>query len=531
MLKRKIAFYIRLSDVDEAVKNGSQEESNSITSQRKLLYSFTQSREEFQDVEVLEYFDDGFSGTKFLDRINFQRMIKDAENGLFECIIVKDFSRFGRDYLEVGNYLEFVFPVMGIRFISVNDNYDSKQNFGATGGMDVAYKNLIYQLYSMDLSKKVKSARRTRNLNGEYTASFVCYGYKKDPADKHKLIVDEEPAEVVREIFSLVISGYSAMDIARLFNERKIPTRVHNQWRNGVKYVPVHKSKDYVWDNSEILDIIRNKQYTGILIQNRWEVVGFGDNKKMKKTKPEDWSIVEGAIPQIVSKEIFDKANKLIGYETSVSRSMKGRKKNLFVCPYCGRKLAYSSTYRPKLICKKRSLLTETICSNIFMLRSEAQDKVLGLVKEICRTLIEQHELQKADAEKCKEPGREKVIEELTTEHKRISDSIVTLYQAYRSGDYTKEEYVDVRKHNQELLADLEKQINSLKDAIEKRCDIDETEQTLYQCSMLDVYDGDILSNIIEKVYVYNDKDIEVVFKCDDLFREYCKSSGNKEIA
>lgn len=114
MLKRKIAFYIRLSDVDEAVKNSSQEESNSITSQRKLLYSFTQSREEFQDVEVLEYFDDGFSGTKFLDRINFQRMIKDAENGLFECIIVKDFSRFGRDYLEVGNYLEFVFPVMGI---------------------------------------------------------------------------------------------------------------------------------------------------------------------------------------------------------------------------------------------------------------------------------------------------------------------------------------------------------------------------------------------------------------------------------
>lgn len=162
--KRKLAFYIRLSDADEEVKEGTKDESNSITGQRKLLYAYIKKTEEFAGFEVLEYFDDGYSGTMFNNRAEFQRLIQDAELGRFECIIVKDFSRFGRDYLEVGNYLEFVFPAMGMRFISVNDNYDSDRNFGVTGGMDVAYKNLIYQLYSMDLSRKVKSARMISDL-------------------------------------------------------------------------------------------------------------------------------------------------------------------------------------------------------------------------------------------------------------------------------------------------------------------------------------------------------------------------------
>ena len=155
-------------------------------------------------------------------------------------------------------------------------------------------------------SRKVKSARRTRNLSGEYTASFVCYGYKKDPDDKHKLIIDEEAAKVVVEIFSLIIAGYNASEVARILNERKIPTRVQNQWKNGINYVPVHNKGDYMWDNSEVIAIVQNEQYKGIMIQNKCETVGFGDNKKVRKRNKEDWSVVEGAIPRIVSDEMFD---------------------------------------------------------------------------------------------------------------------------------------------------------------------------------------------------------------------------------
>ena len=402
--KRKLAFYIRLSDADEEVKAGTKDESNSITGQRKLLYAYIKRTEEFAGFEVLEYFDDGYSGTMFNNRAEFQRLIQDAELGRFECIIVKDFSRFGRDYLEVGNYLEFVFPAMGMRFISVNDNYDSDRNFGVTGGMDVAYKNLIYQLYSMDLSRKVKSARRTRNLSGEYTASFVCYGYKKDPDDKHKLIIDEEAAKVVVEIFSLIIAGYNASEVARILNERKIPTRVQNQWKNGINYVPVHNKGDYMWDNSEVIAIVQNEQYKGIMIQNKCETVGFGDNKKVRKRNKEDWSVVEGAIPRIVSDEMFDEVNKMLRVEArGIEKSTKKRKKNLFICPYCGRKLMNSSAVcTPKLLCPKRRMVRTGECQQIFMLKSEAQDKVLEITKEICRTLIQEEELKKASKDKRK---------------------------------------------------------------------------------------------------------------------------------
>ena len=425
----------------------------------------------------------------FNNRAEFQRLIQDAELGRFECIIVKDFSRFGRDYLEVGNYLEFVFPAMGMRFISVNDNYDSDRNFGVTGGMDVAYKNLIYQLYSMDLSRKVKSARRTRNLSGEYTASFVCYGYKKDPDDKHKLIIDEEAAKVVVEIFSLIIAGYNASEVARMLNERKIPTRVQNQWKNGINYVPVHNKGDYMWDNSEVIAIVQNEQYKGIMIQNKCETVGFGDNKKVRKRNKEDWSVVEGAIPRIVSDEMFDEVNKMLRVEArGIEKSTKKRKKNL--------------------------------CQQIFMLKSEAQDKVLEITKEICRTLIQEEELKKASKDKRKVTSDEYLISELKAEYDRISNSTVSCYQSYREGKYTKEEYVQLRKKNQELLADLENQISDLQEKVaNQEPDAEEKIEQLTQYSMLEQYDGDVLSNIIDKVLIYNDKDIEVVFKGENFIR------------
>lgn len=391
-----------------------------------------------------------------------------------------------------------------------------------TGGMDVAYKNLIYQLYSMDLSRKVKSARRTRNLSGEYTASFVCYGYKKDPDDKHKLIIDEEAAKVVVEIFSLIIAGYNASEVARILNERKIPTRVQNQWKNGINYVPVHNKGDYMWDNSEVIAIVQNEQYKGIMIQNKCETVGFGDNKKVRKRNKEDWSVVEGAIPRIVSDEMFDEVNKMLRVEArGIEKSTKKRKKNLFICPYCGRKLMNSSAVcTPKLLCPKRRMVRTGECQQIFMLKSEAQDKVLEITKEICRTLIQEEELKRASKDKRKVTSDEYLISELKAEYDRISNSTVSCYQSYREGKYTKEEYVQLRKTNQELLADLENQISDLQEkAANQEPDTEEKIEQLTQYSMLEQYDGDVLSNIIDKVLIYNDKDIEVVFKGENFIR------------
>lgn len=388
--------------------------------------------------------------------------------------------------------------------------------------MDVAYKNLIYQLYSMDLSRKVKSAKRTRNLNREYTAVLVLYGYKKNPNDKHKLIIDEEAAKIVVEIFRLIIAGYSASEVARILNERKVSTRTQNQWKNGINYIPLHNKGDYMWDNSDIIGIIRSEQYKGIMIQNKWETVGFGDNKKCRKLDKEDWSYIEGAIPRIVSDEMFDEANEMLRVECRCGKkNTKNRKNNLFICPYCGRKLTnYSAVCTPKLLCPKRRLVRDGECQQVFMLKSEAQDKVLEITKEICKTLIQEEELKKKSKDKRKVTSDEHLIRELKAEYDRISNSTVFYYQSYREERYTKEEYVQLRKTNQELLADLENQISDLQEKVaNQEPDSEEKIEQLTQYSMLEQYDGDVLSNIIDKVLIYNDKDIEVVFKGENFIR------------
>lgn len=512
MKKRRMAMYIRLSDADEEVSMGAKNESNSISNQRNLLHSYIRGHEEFAGFEVLEYFDDGFTGTDFGKRREFQRMMRDAEAGAFDTVIVKDLSRFGRDYLEVGNYMEFVFPAMGIRFIAVNDGYDSNKNFGITGGMDVAFKNLIYQMYSRDLSRKVKSARQNRNRNGEYTASFVCYGYRKDPVDKHKLVVEDETADIVREIFSLAISGKNANEIARFLNERKVPTRLQNQWKRGVRYVPVHDKGDYLWDNTAVLDILMNEQYTGVLIQNKKECVGFGEYKKLKSRDRAEWSIVQGGCPAIISRETFERANSTRLRKKS-SSGCRGKEINFFTCPYCGRKLRRTGTVSAKFVCPKRNMLENSDCRKIFMPVETAKKMVVDMVNDEAVLRLETLE----DENKGNHPAdnMKKQIAELTAEYERIEESNVSDYTKYRTGVYSKEEYLKIRQENRELLESIKGQIEQLKETMQT----EETQgygtnaEVISSCRGLAEYEGELISNLVEKVYIYNEVDIEIVFK------------------
>lgn len=513
-MKRVLALYIRLSISDADMVFSGKEESNSITSQRKLLYAYIRSHEEFAEYEVLEYFDDGVSGTGFEKRTEFQRMLADAQAGKFECLLVKDFSRFGRDYLEVGNYMEFVFPVMGIRFISVNDGYDSKQQNGMTGGMDVAFRNLIYQMYSRDLSRKVKSARKNRNEQGEYTASFTAFGYRKNPYDKHKLVVDEPAAEVVREIFALAAGGKSAAEIARILNGRKTPTRLQRQWERGINFKPKHNMGDYLWENTTVLAVIRNPIYKGTLIQNRYETVGFGDNKKIVEREKSEWSVVEDIVPAIISREVFDRGNSLI-FRRNAGSKQKPKSVNLFHCPYCGRKLKKTS-HKPKYVCNVRNTNPDLPCAKIFMEKGEAEQIVLETVKEACRMRLDALVVQKQTDNKKTSVC---LLAELEREKQRVEDRTIQLYKEYVSGGYSKEEYLSLRKRNQSLLGELEEKIAGIAELEESRQEPEESEDDLEQCSVLEEYDGNILSKLIDRVYIYNDGNLQVVFKNDDYFR------------
>ena len=510
MKKRSLAFYIRLSDADEEVKKGIKDESNSIMGQRELLTSFVRNSGEFNHFDIVEYFDDGFSGTKFMNREQFQKMIADAKAGRFECLIVKDFSRLGRDYLEVGNYMEFVFPAIGLRFISVNDNYDSNKNCGMTGGMDVAFKNLIYQMYSMDLSRKVKSARRNRNRNGEYTAAFVKYGYRKDPQDRHRLIIDEDAAPYVREIFEKVASGMTTGEVARQFNQRRVPTRLMSQ-RGKSNYVPYYDKGDDLWSEYSVLVIIRDEGYTGKLIQNKSERCGFGEYKKQVKLGRSEWSVVEDGMPAIVSRQLFEAANAKIPYKSVPKRERKHI--NLFICPYCGRFLRCSREngyYR----CSVGTVDRSKPCVNIRMKRKDAENIVLESVRALSRMHLEQEDLQKGDVAVCEDiPTR---ISQTHREIEQLKNGIISRYKAYQQGMLSREEYISTRAEIQDTIDRLEKDLIILESKLEHEADSDVD----HACDWTDIleqtftgYDGAKFQKIIDRVYIYGDGRVEIVFK------------------
>ena len=206
MLNYVIAIYIRLSAEDGDLSD-EKNESNSVVNQRAYIRRFIELRPEFAGAQILEFCDDGYSGTN-MERPAVRRLLEQVRQRKINCIIVKDMSRFGRDYIVVGDYLEQIFPFLDVRFIAINDSYDSKDHkYGSAGLIDVSFRNVIYDLYSKDLSEKVRSTKKQLAEKGYCVAPYAFFGYQKAPGNKHTLLVDEDAAAVVRRVFDLFTSG------------------------------------------------------------------------------------------------------------------------------------------------------------------------------------------------------------------------------------------------------------------------------------------------------------------------------------
>ena len=262
-----LAFYLRLSLSDGDLGKDEKDESYSIENQRKLLQAFVEASDEF-DGKIREYIDDGFTGTNF-NRPGFQKMVEDAKKGLIRTILVKDLSRLGRDYIIVGDYLEKIFPILGVRVIAVNSQYDSNQYIGKTMGLEMSISNLVNTLYSRDMSKKIKSTIRTKWNAGVSTGGKVPLGYKK--AEDKSWILDEEAAIIVRKIFELALKSYSTSMIANELNELGYPTPGKLKIFRGEK--PYWKQKvtdeEWLWDTRMVWGVLKNYAYTGALVQGK----------------------------------------------------------------------------------------------------------------------------------------------------------------------------------------------------------------------------------------------------------------------
>ena len=513
---RTIAIYIRLSLEDQNVDGKTKKESNSISAQRDMLYDYVKMHSELMGAKVIEFCDDGHTGTDF-NRAEFKKMISAIESGEISCVIVKDFSRFGRDYIEVGHYLEHIFPQLQVRFISVNDGYDSFNSKGMTGGMSIGLKNLIYNMYSTDLSKKVRSARDTRVRKGEYISPFTKYGYIKSKEDIHKIVIDPEPAAVVRKVFHLAASGYSIANIVRYLNVQGIPTCSEYKMMQGSKLYNPSVNGKKSWCTKTIRLMIEDEIYLGNTVWNKSEKSIATGHVTRSKEKTE-WIICKGTHEQIIERELFDEANRRLVLKKR-EKTEKKSKQVLFICGKCGRALSRYDTLSPRLYCRNRSYQLESSCRDVIVEREVLEQNVLEYVKKTADILLDKI----MDKKGLYNPV-EKLRQELTDlkqEVKRLTGSKMDLYEKYKSNQIERERYKDSINAITERIDKANLQIVEINNSIEQEQEKQVVEQKvdqLYEIKELEKFNKEIIMKLIQSIKVFSAEEIEVIWKAEDIF-------------
>lgn len=502
--KYVIVKYLRLS-----LDDGDKEESDSIGNQRNLLDYYIHQIFKDRNIEKVEIVDDGYSGTN-MNRPGMKRLLILAETKQINCVIVKDFSRFARDYIEVGRYAEQKFPEWQIRFISVNDGYDSNDFRGITGGIDMALKSIVYTMYSRDLSEKVKSARKILQKQGKYFAPYAFFGYNKSPDDKHKLIVDPCAAEVVKRIFALRISGSSPAQIAYILNEDKVPTPSVYKKMNDPLTRDWNTVSEYCkWSSGTVGNILRDERYTGKLIAQKYERIAVGSSK-VRAVASENRIVVPNTHESIISQKTYDEVQALSKRKKRSSTS-KFSLASLVCCGGCKHKMSMSKTQikDTSYWCdyKRFSAINDCFQGRIF------EQDLVEILKTIIKTELEKTvDISKAQekADKLMNKNKKAVLmlqKSVNSEKKKK----LTEYIKLTKNEITEDEFVKNRAEIDERIEALNDEIQSI--TYQKISDEDITVLNLFGKYIgVDNIDNDIIRDLVKAIYVYNDKRIEVVW-------------------
>ena len=508
-----VAIYIRLSRED-----GDKEESDSVGNQRKLLAEYIAKKEDFILYDV--YVDDGYSGTNF-NRPSFQRMIADIEDGKVNCVVVKDLSRFGRDYIDTGRYLERYFPEMGVRFISVTDGIDSmKQAYD----MLLPIKNIFNEQYARDISKKIQATVKSKQKAGEFIGAFTSYGYKKSPVDKNKLVIDDYAADVVRRIFSLYIQGYGKQKIAKLLNAEGILCPAEYKKVNGENYKNCNRLESTTyWSYSTINSILHREMYVGNMVQGTKHQRMRSKQKKMPK---EEWIIVENTHEPIIDKATWEKAQSLLQKRT---RELDlETNKNIFAgfvkCGDCGRAMTKnmwrradgSKTY--SLYCGTYKRNGKQYCTPHTLPMAVLEDIVLGDLKAIVDNVDNLKELvqsQSFTASKVKRIA-DTELSKIKAELERVKRLKKSIYEDYREELISKEEFLSYREDYLKKEELYSKQIEALEEKKNDNVteDVFETPwlKRLLELKDIEALDRNIVVEMISEIKVYENRKIKITY-------------------
>lgn len=524
------AIYVRLSKEDGDVSNAAKAESNSISNQKNLIRDFLKDKE---DIEVVsERVDDGYSGSNF-ERPAFKLMLEDIKKGIVDCVIVKDLSRFGREYIDSGRYIERLFPALGVRFIAINDNYDSLDGKDQADEIIIPFKNLINDAYCRDISVKIRSHLEVKRKNGEFIGSFAPYGYQKSENDRNSLVIDPIAAGIVRDIFRMKLHGLSQDAIANRLNDTGVLSPMEYKSATGSNYQTSFKTSDKaVWSSVTVRRILENELYIGTLVQGRQTT----PNHKVKKTvlKPEkDWIRIEKNHEAIISDRDFAIVQRLLGMDTRISpkQSEVYPLAGLIVCADCGaamvRKNAYAGGKKYQYYVCSRNKETKE-CSNHRIAVDKLEEAVLQFLQVQINNILDLKQvMEKVSTIPFQEldiKELEKRIGQKETEIERCKELRNMLYEDMKDGIVSKEDYMELHEAYTQKRDSAEESVRKMKqeikDILASNTDKYKWLDYFAEHQNIDRLTRNVAVELIDRVRVIDKNSIEVVFSFEDCYKE-----------
>ena len=527
--------YLRLSHSDDvtvengATVQGENLQSNSIANQREYIQDFLQHKPEIEIVDF--YIDDGYSGVNF-ERPDFQRMIQDIKDNRINCVIVKDLSRFGRNYIEVGKYIERLFPLLGVRFIAINDSYDSADDTAASNNIIVPFKNLINDAYCRDISIKIRSHLEVKRKRGEFIGAFTVYGYMRG-ADKNKLIVDSYAAGIVKEIFRMKMDGMSQQAIADELNRMGVLSPAEYKKEQGSGYKAVFQTHSKAkWSAMAVMRILTNEIYTGTLIQGKESSPNYKVKVRQKKPK-EEWNRVENAHEAIISKADFEVISDILQKDTRVSvrKSQVSLYSGFLVCADCGcsivRKKACSGSMEYIYYVCSGNRKNKEVCSNHRISENALNLAVTKTLRLHLKYLLDLQESIQYIRESSSHSDKVEVLvlqlgkrKEEIEKHKRLK---LECYEDYKNGLISQEEYLLFKQGLENRIEETQKAVTEL--GKKKRLLLDgryERESWLEELLTNKDFEikRSILVRFISRIFIYEDHRIEIIFRYQDEIRQ-----------
>jgi len=521
-----VAVYLRLSRDD--VSGSGSAESNSIRSQRDLIRAYIRKQEDMEIYDI--YVDDGWSGANF-DRPSFRRMMEDIEAGHIDCVIVKDLSRFGRDYIEAGRLIQKTFPAFSVRFIALNDNFDSLTADFNEKTLVLPIKNFVNDAYCSDISKKVRSHQQVKREKGDFIGAFAAYGYRKNPENVNRLLVDEYAAGIVKKIFAWKIAGLSNLAIAEKLNGMGILSPLEYKKSQGEKFstgfVTNVKAK---WSAVAVKRILTNELYTGVMVQGKNEKASHKVKRSAEKPR-EEWVRVADTHEAVISLEDFEIVQKLLGVDIRASAGEAGCHMftGFLYCGDCGEPMIrrvnrYKGTEKVYFICPTRN--KGLGCTRHSIPEKELKQLVLaGLQQQLALFLDKSYVLEQIRELEIQFDGVaafNKEIQKLHREQEKYMFLCTGLYEDLQEGIITEEDFRDFRQiyeiQYQAAEDAIRQQKNAVKELFEAGVSAGANLEKMKSTLEITALNRDILVTFVSRILVYEDKRVFLELRAKDMF-------------